>query len=178
MKRWLTIAASAVIASGCGGESQLGICARGWRRRAGCQAEARPAAADEALRAVRVQRVRPADPFKPAQDRVAEGAKARRTSRGARNRSRPIRSRHSTWSGPSSAAGRCTRSCVRRRRTSTKYGRANTRPELRRGHRRERWRDPPERTGGARRSGRLDRAVQHAAAPAARCCNQSKGAKK
>ena len=74
MRRWLTlVGAVAVLAlAGCGGESHQDL--RAWmaEQGKGVEGQARPAAADEAVRAVRVQRVRPARSVQAAQDRADE----------------------------------------------------------------------------------------------------------
>ena len=78
------------------------ICATGWREQGkGVQRQARPAAADQALRAVRLQRLRPARSVQAAQDRAGQGRQqARARPHAAQGAARGVsRSSRSTMVG-------------------------------------------------------------------------------
>ena len=123
MKRWLALALGACVA------------ARGMRRRkppGSARVDGRPgqgrararrsAAADQALRAVRLQRVRPSGSLQAAQDRADQGgqqarARSHAPPRAARSLSAGV-AQHGRNAG--SKGSRRTRWCARRTRTSTR----------------------------------------------------------
>ena len=150
MRRWLTIAAGAVArARRAAAARAIRICARGWPTQGeGAQGQARPAAADEAVRAVRVQRVRSARPVQAAQDRAARKAAASLRPTLARRKepleSYPLESLNMVGTLEQGQGGVRAGAHAGEGRLSGSAGQL-PRTELRRGHRRDRRRDPPRR---------------------------------
>ena len=163
---WRWRLARASLLAGCGGESHQDL--RAWMAEQGKarQGQARPAAAGQALRAVHVQRVRPARPVQAAQDRAGRRATSK-LAPDLNRRKEPLEAfplESLTMVGTLQkdkavyALVRTPEKDIYQVRAGQLHG-----PELRRHHRDHRQRDQAEGTRAGQRR-RLDRAVEHAAA--------------
>ena len=135
----------------------------------GCARQARPAAADQAVRSVRLQRVRPAGPVQAAQDRADQGrvqARARPHATQGAARGVPARVARDGRHAREEQDRVCAGAHARPRRLPDPRGQLR-RPELRRGDHDRGERNQAEGADPGRRR-RLDRAVQHLDAAAGR----------